>query len=251
VGLPRDFSRLAVSDSLAWFLLWHVPEAKPANLETSVRNLEPNRRRGFTLIELMVVVAIIGVLSLIAITRFNNVRARAKQTEARATLNALYQVEKSYYAASDTFTADLGKAGFQLQRGNRYAYYLELPASSMQPRNTAPTGPLSGMDAVSADTYAFSTITTQPTEFATDGTVAFSNPSASALSSATAFVNTGTKGGFVARAYGQIGSNNPGTYDAWFVSNSGGTVTSPCLVSNNVHVPAGVPGNTYDQTACK
>ena len=94
-------------------------------------------RSGFTLIELMVVVAIIGVLAAISITRFKNATQRAKQGEARSNLAAIYVAEKSYYSASDAFSADLGKVGVTIQRGNRYAYYLELPASSMQPRNVA------------------------------------------------------------------------------------------------------------------
>ena len=106
------------------------------------------------------------------------------------------------------------------------------------------------MDGIDADTFSFKTITVQPAEFGTDGTVAFSVPAGMTSSSSTAYVTTGSHGGFVARAYGQIGSSGVTTYDSWFISNSGGTVTSPCPVSNSQHVSAGVPGSTYDQTAC-
>jgi type IV pilus assembly protein PilA len=53
-------------------------------------------RRGFTLIELMIVVAIVGILSVLAIYGVRNYLANAKSTEAR---NALGQVGKDASAA--------------------------------------------------------------------------------------------------------------------------------------------------------
>jgi type IV pilus assembly protein PilA len=54
--------------------------------------------KGFTLIELMVVVAIISVLSSVAIPNFMKFQARAKQTEARINLKAAYIAAKAKYA---------------------------------------------------------------------------------------------------------------------------------------------------------
>ena len=56
------------------------------------------RRGGFTLIELMIVVAIIGILAAIAIPSFLNFRLKAKASEAKSNLGAIRTTEVAYYA---------------------------------------------------------------------------------------------------------------------------------------------------------
>ena len=54
--------------------------------------------RGFTLIELMIVVAIIGLLSAMAIPSFQNYQRTSKRTEAYTNLNALAKTQKAFHA---------------------------------------------------------------------------------------------------------------------------------------------------------
>ena len=56
-----------------------------------------SKREGFTLIELMIVVAIIGILAAIAIPAFINYVKRSKTSEAPANLKALFTGASSYY----------------------------------------------------------------------------------------------------------------------------------------------------------
>ena len=55
-------------------------------------------KRGFTLIEMMIVVAIIGLLAAIAIPSFQNYQFSSKRSEAYTNLNALMKAEKSFFA---------------------------------------------------------------------------------------------------------------------------------------------------------
>ena len=60
--------------------------------------------RGFSLIELMVVVAIIGVLAAIAIPNFLAMQLRTKRAELPTNLDAIRTAEGAYYQEWDTYT---------------------------------------------------------------------------------------------------------------------------------------------------
>ena len=57
-----------------------------------------NQRKGFTLIELMIVVAIIGILAAIAIPNFLRFQLKAKSSEGKTNLAAIRTAEQSYYS---------------------------------------------------------------------------------------------------------------------------------------------------------
>lgn len=67
--------------------------------------------KGFTLVELMVVVAIIGILSAIAVPNFKKYQAKSKQSEAKIQLAAVYSTEVGANSDYDTYAScilDLG-----------------------------------------------------------------------------------------------------------------------------------------------
>ena len=74
-----------------------------------IRNLR--NRKGFTLIELMIVVAIIGILAAIAIPNFLRFQAKAKQSEAKELLSTVYTAEEAYFAEQNSY-GGLSNAGF-------------------------------------------------------------------------------------------------------------------------------------------
>ncbi len=62
-------------------------------------------RRGFTLIELMIVVAIVGILTALAIPNYLRFQLRSKTSEARINLKAIATSENSYFGEFNQFIA--------------------------------------------------------------------------------------------------------------------------------------------------
>jgi type IV pilus assembly protein PilA len=61
------------------------------------------RKGGFTLIELMIVVAIIGILAAIAIPNFLQFQLRSKTGEAKTTIAAIRTAEEGYFAEFNNY----------------------------------------------------------------------------------------------------------------------------------------------------
>lgn len=77
---------------------------------------------GFTLIELMIVVAIIGILAAIAIPNFSKYACRSKQAEAKANLGNLRSMQEAYRAEYDTYGSTTGNIGFSVTGNTNYTY---------------------------------------------------------------------------------------------------------------------------------
>ena len=66
----------------------------------------PARIAGFTLVKLMIVVAVVGVLTAIALPSYTSYIARAQRADARAQLLQVAQFMQRFYAANDRFDQD-------------------------------------------------------------------------------------------------------------------------------------------------
>jgi type IV pilus assembly protein PilE len=64
----------------------------------------PNRRRGFTLIEITIVLLLIGILAAIAVTTYRSMVNKARMTQAKTVLNHLTKTQAIYYSDHDRYT---------------------------------------------------------------------------------------------------------------------------------------------------
>lgn len=85
---------------------------------TSLKN--PRRQRGFTLVEILIVLVIIGILAGLAIPKYVGATSKAKQVEAKQLLRQIYTMEQSYRLEHDVFWIPSG--GSKASRGAPKAF---------------------------------------------------------------------------------------------------------------------------------
>ncbi|MGB2980727.1 MAG: type II secretion system protein [Candidatus Zixiibacteriota bacterium] len=93
-------------------------------------------QKGYTLIELFVVVVIIGVIAALAIPRFMQSTAKTKQGEAQLILKQVYEMQRAYRQEKDSYYPSngstivvqpggtFGPLGVELMPSARYSYSL-------------------------------------------------------------------------------------------------------------------------------
>ena len=77
-------------------------------------------QKGFSLIELMIVVAIIGILAAIAVPNFQKYQAKSRQAEAKNLLSGIYTAEKAWNAEWTSYSTDFGHIGFTPEGDMRF-----------------------------------------------------------------------------------------------------------------------------------
>jgi type IV pilus assembly protein PilA len=84
---------------------------------------ESNKHSGFTLIELMVVVGIIGILVSISTTRYEKFQRKARQAEAKIAVSSIYSLEKAFYAEFNAYHPSVNAIGYAVEGQKRFYYH--------------------------------------------------------------------------------------------------------------------------------
>jgi type IV pilus assembly protein PilA len=79
-------------------------------------------KKGFTLIELMIVVAIIGILAAIAIPNFLKFQAKSKQSEAKTNLGGIFTAETAFYG-DNNYYGNFSQIAWAPVGTAKYTYY--------------------------------------------------------------------------------------------------------------------------------
>ena len=69
------------------------------------------KQSGFTLIEMMIVVAIVGILAAISYPSYRDYVERAGRADGKAKLLEIMQAQERFYSQNQTYTANLGAGG--------------------------------------------------------------------------------------------------------------------------------------------
>lgn len=82
--------------------------------------------QGFSLVELMIVVAIIGLLAAVGVPQYQKFQARARQSEAKVTLGSMYTGEVSFYSEWNHYTRSTRNIGLSVT-GSKLRYQAGFP----------------------------------------------------------------------------------------------------------------------------
>ena len=92
--------------------------------------MRDRRCSGFSLIEVMIVVVIIGILAALAYPTLEGSLQRTRQTEARTNLSALYTAQKIYFATNRTYASSFDDLDVQFETGGDVVYSYTLTATA-------------------------------------------------------------------------------------------------------------------------
>jgi type IV pilus assembly protein PilA len=207
-----------------------------------------NRYRGFTYVEVLMVVAMAVVLATIGVPRFLQAQKNAKKSEAITQL-------KSLHAAMSTqalMPMSIHVPGFDPPRGNRYSYHVSEPCFSWEDRSMQYAVSNDTDTCIGADTYADPSL---PSVFYGVPIAAVSwdmDATMNGMGTSPGFFGTETQWDYLAQAAGDVDGNPFDGADTWIVASADAQIANTCPMSGAaVPLAAGEPFQVYADTQCQ
>ena len=88
------------------------------------------RFHGFSLMEVMIVVVIIGILAALAYPNLEKYLKRARQTEAKTNFSAIYTAQKIYFTLHQSYAEDINELDLSLAQGDPYIFTIQEASTS-------------------------------------------------------------------------------------------------------------------------
>jgi prepilin-type N-terminal cleavage/methylation domain-containing protein len=79
----------------------------------NIQSYKRNNKRGFTIVELLIVIVVIGILAAITIVAYNGIQSRAKYSREQSDMNAINKTIQMYYATNNTYPSTGGSGSWQ------------------------------------------------------------------------------------------------------------------------------------------
>jgi type IV pilus assembly protein PilA len=200
----------------------HLVVHSAKGLGMKVYNLYKKSKKsqsGFTLVELMIVVAIVGILAAVAIPNYLKYQAKARQSEAKIALAGIFTAQKSVFAEYGVHYACLPIVGYVPDADIRY-YSVGFNATGgiVAPAGTLPA--CGAADSTTLRTNTALTITQWNATLSANASFPTRSPLASAATN-TAAIAADT---FLAGAYGNINratsATSTGGGDYWTINDA-------------------------------
>ncbi|MBN1204449.1 MAG: prepilin-type N-terminal cleavage/methylation domain-containing protein [Myxococcaceae bacterium] len=210
------------------------------------------RRRqhyGFTLIELMIVVAIIGILAAIAVPNFIRFQARARQAEVTTNLKSLFTGLRTQQRMP---SPSIHASSFAPERGNRYSYHLDNGcAGGYEDRSTLDAMRTNTDDCIGTDQFKYPTFPGTFAPMPVAGATWDYKGTSHGMSVNAGIFGVPENWSFLAYAAGDVDNTVDDMADTWLISSSDAQLVSVCpFVGGPDNVAAGEPYNVVNDVNC-